>query len=152
MPNNGNTWPLNCAAHLNVCLCALLFFFTCVLRLRVTPSSIPWASVSVSVTLLSLATPPGDITRLWDAAVCDRVVLGGRLETDRWERDRKVRGMWVYNTQFYDTVFNDSQRPVFFVANVVECIQTVFEWGALYFLPQLEFRPWDVGGNGPGHL
>lgn len=42
----------------------------------------PWASARVSVTLLSLATPPGDITKLWEAPVCDRVVLG-RLETER---------------------------------------------------------------------
>lgn len=56
---------------------------TCVLRLSVTPSSMPWASARVSVTLVSLATPPGDITRLWDAPVWDRVVLGGRLETER---------------------------------------------------------------------
>lgn len=48
-----------------------------------TPSSMPWASARVRVTLLSLATPPGDITRLWDATVCGRVVLGGRLETER---------------------------------------------------------------------
>ena len=56
-----------------------------------TPSSIPCASARVNVTLPSLATPPGDITRLWDAAVCDRVVLGGRLETDKGEIDSKVR-------------------------------------------------------------
>lgn len=56
--------------------------FTCALRLRVTPSSMLWASARVSVTLLSLATPPGDITKLWEATVCDRVVLG-RLETER---------------------------------------------------------------------
>lgn len=56
---------------------------TCVLRFSVTPSSMPWASARVRVTLLSLATPPGDITRLWDATVCGRVVLGGRLETER---------------------------------------------------------------------
>lgn len=47
-----------------------------------TPSSMPWASARVSVTLLSLATPPGDITKLWDATVCGRVVLG-RLETEK---------------------------------------------------------------------
>lgn len=47
-----------------------------------TPSSMPWASARVSVTLLSLATPPGDITKLWEATVWDRVVLG-RLETER---------------------------------------------------------------------
>lgn len=52
------------------------------LRFRVTPSSMPWASARVSVTLLSLATPPDDITKLWDPMVCDRVVLG-RLETER---------------------------------------------------------------------
>ncbi|TNN42840.1 hypothetical protein EYF80_046970 [Liparis tanakae] len=52
------------------------------LRLSVTPSSIPWASASVRVTLSSPATPPGDITRLWDTAACDRAVLGGRLETE----------------------------------------------------------------------
>lgn len=66
------------------------FFFTCALRFRVTPSNMPWASVSVSVTLLSLATPPGDITRLWDAAVWDREVLAGRLETVGWQRDGTV--------------------------------------------------------------
>lgn len=65
-------------------------FFTCALRFRVTPSNMPWASVSVSVTLLSLATPPGDITRLWDAAVWDREVLAGRLETVGWQRDGTV--------------------------------------------------------------
>lgn len=61
------------------------FFYTCVLRFKVTPSSMPWASARVSVTLPSLATAPGDITRLWEAAVWDRVVLGGRLVTDRRE-------------------------------------------------------------------
>lgn len=48
-----------------------------------TPSRIPWASARVSVTVSSPATPPGDITRLWDTAGSDRVVLGGRLDTDR---------------------------------------------------------------------
>lgn len=52
-----------------------------------TPSSIPCASARVKVTLPSLATPPGDITRLWDAAVCDRVVLGGRLVTEKSKKD-----------------------------------------------------------------
>lgn len=66
---------------------------TCGLRFRVTPSSMPWASARVRVTLLSLATPPGDITRLWDATVCDRVVLGGRPDTER-QTGRVLKSSW----------------------------------------------------------
>lgn len=62
-----------------------------------TPSSMPWASARVSVTLASLATPPGDITRLWDAPVWDRVVLGGRLETERQTVDSFQRAPLVWS-------------------------------------------------------
>lgn len=115
------------ACEWNVCL-LMCFFLTCVLRFRVTPSSIPWASASVSVTLLSLATPPGDITRLWDTAVCDRVVLGGRLETDRWEIDRKVRVIkWVYNIQllnWFMIPLSKRNRDSLFMTHAVVYIQT----------------------------
>lgn len=51
----------------------------------------PCASARVSVTLPSLATPPGDITRLWDAEECDSVVLGGKLVTNKRKKEDKVR-------------------------------------------------------------
>ena len=47
----------------------------------------PCASARVRVTLPSAATPPCDITRLCDTAVCDRLVLDGRLVTGGGERE-----------------------------------------------------------------